>query len=82
MLLCGRSSCVVWFSTALAAYKHADGKKIDARRIVVDVERGRTVKNWKPRRLGKLIIGPFIRGCVCVLRKTRTVRINGTNILV
>ena len=36
-----------------AAYKHADGKKIDGRRIVVDVERGRTVKNWKPRRLGK-----------------------------
>ncbi|XP_046863065.1 U1 small nuclear ribonucleoprotein 70 kDa-like isoform X1 [Xenia sp. Carnegie-2017] len=34
------------------AYKHADGKKIDGRRIVVDVERGRTVKNWKPRRLG------------------------------
>lgn len=37
-----------------AAYKHADGKKIDGRRIVVDVERGRTVKNWKPRRLGKI----------------------------
>ncbi|XP_046863746.1 U1 small nuclear ribonucleoprotein 70 kDa-like [Xenia sp. Carnegie-2017] len=35
-----------------AAYKHADGKKIDGRRIVVDVERGRTVKNWKPPRLG------------------------------
>ena len=37
-----------------AAYKHADGKKIDGRRIVVDVERGRTVKTWKPRRLGEL----------------------------
>ena len=36
-----------------AAYKHADGKKIDGRRIVVDVERGRTVKTWKPRRLGE-----------------------------
>ena len=35
-----------------AAYKHADGKKIDGRRVVVDVERGRTVKSWKPRRLG------------------------------
>lgn len=39
-----------------AAYKHADGKKIDGRRIVVDVERGRTVKTWKPRRLGGLIL--------------------------
>ena len=34
------------------AYKHADGKKIDGRRIVVDYERGRTVKGWLPRRLG------------------------------
>ena len=37
----------------LAAYKHADGKKIDGRRVLVDVERGRTVKGWRPRRLGK-----------------------------
>lgn len=35
-----------------AAYKKADGKKIDGRRVVVDVERGRTVRGWKPRRLG------------------------------
>ncbi|XP_065909230.1 U1 small nuclear ribonucleoprotein 70 kDa-like [Dysidea avara] len=35
-----------------AAYKYADGKKINDRRVVVDVERGRTVKGWKPRRLG------------------------------
>eukprot|EP00455_Lapot_gusevi_P032196 TRINITY_DN3508_c0_g1_i3.p1 TRINITY_DN3508_c0_g1~~TRINITY_DN3508_c0_g1_i3.p1 ORF type:complete len:218 (-),score=40.53 TRINITY_DN3508_c0_g1_i3:192-845(-) len=34
------------------AYKRADGKKIHDRRILVDVERGRTVKNWRPRRLG------------------------------
>lgn len=34
------------------AYKHADGRKIDNRRVLVDVERGRTVKDWKPRRLG------------------------------
>lgn len=34
------------------AYKLADGRKIDGRRIVVDVERGRTVPNWRPRRLG------------------------------
>lgn len=36
-----------------AAYKHADGKKIDGRRVLVDVERGRTVKGWHPRRLGQ-----------------------------
>lgn len=34
------------------AYKRAEGKKIDDRRIIVDVERGRTVRNWRPRRLG------------------------------
>jgi hypothetical protein len=36
-----------------AAYKHADGKKIDGRRVLVDVERARTVNGWLPRRLGK-----------------------------
>ncbi|CAA0839571.1 U1 small nuclear ribonucleoprotein 70 kDa [Striga hermonthica] len=35
-----------------AAYKQADGKKIDGKRVLVDVERGRTVPNWRPRRLG------------------------------
>lgn len=35
-----------------AAYKQADGRKIDGRRVVVDVERGRTVNNWLPRKLG------------------------------
>ena len=34
------------------AYKQADGMRIDGKRVVVDVERGRTVKGWKPRRLG------------------------------
>lgn len=34
------------------AYSGADGRKLNGRRILVDVERGRTVKNWKPRRLG------------------------------
>nr|CAD7262377.1 unnamed protein product [Timema shepardi] len=34
-----------------SAYKHADGKKIDGRRVLVDVERARTVKGWLPRRL-------------------------------
>ncbi|XP_072748380.1 U1 small nuclear ribonucleoprotein 70 kDa [Anoplolepis gracilipes] len=35
-----------------SAYKHADGKKIDGRRVLVDVERARTVKGWLPRKLG------------------------------
>lgn len=34
------------------AYKHADGIKIDGRGVLVDVERGRTVPDWLPRRLG------------------------------
>lgn len=42
------------YSYSQAAYKHADGKKIDGRRVLVDVERGRTVKGWRPRRLGQL----------------------------
>lgn len=28
------------------AYKHADGTKIDGRRVLVDVERGRTMEGW------------------------------------
>ena len=35
-----------------AAYKYADGKKIDGRRVLVDVERGRTTAGWLPRKLG------------------------------
>ena len=46
---------------SLGAYKSADGKKIDGRRVVVDVERGRTVKSWRPRRLGE-----WVWLCVCV----------------
>ncbi|KAK9898218.1 RNA-binding domain-containing protein [Cystobasidium minutum MCA 4210] len=34
------------------AYKDANNLKLLGRRILVDVERGRTVKGWKPRRLG------------------------------
>lgn len=34
------------------AYKLADGKKVEGRRVAVDVERGRTVEGWRPRRLG------------------------------
>lgn len=44
------------------AYKDADGRKINARRILVDVERGRTVKNWQPRRLGGGLGGTRIGG--------------------
>ncbi|KAI4822426.1 hypothetical protein KUCAC02_007977 [Chaenocephalus aceratus] len=46
------SRAAISASPAPAAYKHADGKKIDGRRVLVDVERGRTVKGWHPRRLG------------------------------
>ncbi|KAH7162366.1 U1 small nuclear ribonucleoprotein of 70kDa MW N terminal-domain-containing protein [Dactylonectria estremocensis] len=35
-----------------AALDSCDGLRIKDRRIKVDVERGRTVKGWKPRRLG------------------------------
>lgn len=35
-----------------AALDSCDGVRIKDRRIKVDVERGRTVKGWKPRRLG------------------------------
>lgn len=34
------------------AYKYADGKKVDGRRVLVDIERGRTVMSWRPRRIG------------------------------
>jgi U1 small nuclear ribonucleoprotein len=34
------------------AYKYADAMRIDGRAIVVDVERGHTVPNFLPRRLG------------------------------
>lgn len=40
-------------STFTAAYKNADGRKMDNRRVLVDVERARTVKGWLSRRLGK-----------------------------
>ena len=34
------------------AYKRAEGLRLLGKRIRVDVERGRTVDNWLPRRLG------------------------------
>nr|CAD7403883.1 unnamed protein product [Timema cristinae] len=50
-----------------SAYKHADGKKIDGRRVLVDVERARTVKGWLPRRLDpifcpSMLCDPRFRG--------------------
>lgn len=44
------------------AYRAADGMKIDGREIVVDVERGHTVPNWLPRRLGGGLGGTRIGG--------------------
>lgn len=35
-----------------AAYHEADASRLKGKRVVVDVERGRSVKGWKPRRLG------------------------------
>ncbi|KAK5652493.1 hypothetical protein OQA88_10395 [Cercophora sp. LCS_1] len=35
-----------------AALESCDGMRIKDRRVKLDVERGRTVKGWKPRRLG------------------------------
>ncbi|KAL7626044.1 hypothetical protein AAE478_002814 [Parahypoxylon ruwenzoriense] len=43
-----RVAAHVW----LAALDGCDGIRIKDRRIKVDVERGRTVKGWKPRRFG------------------------------
>jgi len=34
------------------AYRAADGMRIEGKEIVVDVERGHTVPNWLPRKLG------------------------------
>lgn len=40
------------FSCIIAAYKESDRLHIMGKRVLVDVERGRTVRGWKPRRLG------------------------------
>mmetsp|Transcript_20363 Transcript_20363/g.28635 ORF Transcript_20363/g.28635 Transcript_20363/m.28635 type:complete len:579 (-) Transcript_20363:836-2572(-) len=44
------------------AYRAADGMKIEGRAIVCDVERGHTVPNWLPRRLGGGLGGTRIGG--------------------
>jgi len=74
-------SCAPLFVTSVlyaclpptAAYKYADGKKIDSKRVVVDVERGRTVKSWKPRRLGTV--------CMCVVWVGGCVRVYGVYVV-
>lgn len=44
------------------AYRSADGMKIEGRHVVVDVERGHTVPDWLPRRLGGGLGGTRIGG--------------------
>jgi len=44
------------------AYRSADGMRIEGRPIVVDVERGHTVPNWLPRRLGGGLGGTRLGG--------------------
>ena len=42
-------------------FTRADGRKIDGRRVLVDVERGRTVKGWKPRSVFLSSHEPLVR---------------------
>lgn len=44
------------------AYKKAEGRKIEGRRVNVDVERGRTVENW--------CVPARALACVCVWLET------------
>ncbi len=44
------------------AYRTADGMRLEGRNIVVDVERGHTVPNWLPRRLGGGLGGTRLGG--------------------
>lgn len=39
-------------SSTTAAYKETENLRIKGRKVVVDVERGRTVNGWRPRRFG------------------------------
>jgi U1 small nuclear ribonucleoprotein len=54
------------------AYRGADGMRLEGRPIVADVERGHTVPNWLPRRLGgglggtRLVLLLFDLICTCV----------------
>ena len=44
------------------AFRAADSKKLEGRRLVADVERGRTVPGWLPRRLGGGLGGTRLGG--------------------
>mmetsp|Transcript_57734 Transcript_57734/g.172300 ORF Transcript_57734/g.172300 Transcript_57734/m.172300 type:complete len:492 (-) Transcript_57734:773-2248(-) len=44
------------------AYRRADGIRVEGREVVVDVERGHTVPNWLPRRLGGGLGGTRLGG--------------------
>jgi len=44
------------------AYRAADGMQLEGKAIVVDVERGHTVPNWLPRRLGGGLGGTRLGG--------------------
>lgn len=48
-------------STTRDVYRNMKGKVIDGHEIFLDVERGRTVKDWKPRRLGNDSNTPRVR---------------------
>ena len=56
---------------AKTAFRAADAKKLEGRRLVVDVERGRTVPGWLPRRLGGGLGGTRLGG------KTANVVVSG-----
>lgn len=50
-----RGYAFVEYDTSAAmreAYKRGDGTRVRGRRALVDVERGRTIEGWRPRRLG------------------------------
>jgi len=53
------------------AYRAADTLKLEGREIVVDVERGHTVPNWLPRRLGGGLGGTRLGG------KNKNIRMPG-----
>ena len=56
---------------AKTAFRAADAKKLEGRRVVVDVERGRTVPGWLPRRLEGGLGGTRVGG------KTANVVVSG-----
>ena len=47
-------------SATRLAYSKMRGRSIDGAEIFIDVERGRTVKDWKPRRLGNTTNTPRV----------------------